>query len=219
MSSLTSTARALALGVALALVGCASAPPRDDTVFLQHQPRSILVLPPLDHTLEPAACYGALATVTRPLAELGYYVFPVAVVDAMMRQNGLPTSAEMQAVPLAKLNEIFGADAVLYLSVEDWGTSYQVLTAGTTVTLAARLIDTETGLDLWHQSVTVQKASGNGGGGLGGLLVNALATQLSSAVYDPTPEVAREAAHRLFLDPRGGLLRGPLHPEFGQDRK
>ena len=139
--------------------------------------------------------------------------------DAMMRENGLPTPDEMHAVPLPKLAEIFAPDAVLYLTVHEWGTSYQVVNSATTVTLEGRLVDADTGLDLWAGRATAVKSSGNGGGGLAGLLADALVTQISSSVYDPTPEVARVATDRLLVDPSVGLLIGPRHPEFGEAKR
>ena len=68
----------LFLGLIL-LEGCRA--PHDYSAYLDHMPRSILVLPPLNNSLEPVAPYIYLSTVTRPLAERGYYVFPVAVIS------------------------------------------------------------------------------------------------------------------------------------------
>ena len=93
----------LALALPLITIGCATPTPVDHTAFLEHVPRSILVLPPLDETMETEACAGSLSTISRPLAERGYYVFPVAMVDLMMRENGLPTAYEMHQVPLCRL--------------------------------------------------------------------------------------------------------------------
>ncbi len=62
---------------------------------------------------DSVATYGWLSTVTRPLAEAGNYVFPVAVVDELLRQNGMQTPGEMHTVPLDKVREIIGADASL----------------------------------------------------------------------------------------------------------
>ena len=83
-----------ALGLALA--GCQTVKPYDYTNFRAHPPRSILVLPPLNESTAVEGTYGYLTTVTRPVAERGYYVFPVAVADQFMKDNGLPTAAEMQ---------------------------------------------------------------------------------------------------------------------------
>ena len=68
---------------------------------------------------------------SRPLVEAGYYVFPVAVVDAFMKENGLPTAGEMHGVSLAKLREVLGADAVLYAVIENWGQKYRVISSDT----------------------------------------------------------------------------------------
>ena len=100
---------------AVLAAACNSVEPYDYTLFREHPPRSILVLPPLNNSLEVDASYSYLSTVTQPLAEQGYYVFPVAVVDALMRENGLPTPGEMHTVSLDRIADIFGADSVLLL--------------------------------------------------------------------------------------------------------
>ena len=83
---------------------------------------------------------------------MGYYVLPVAVVDALLKAEGVPLPDLMHAVPLSKLHEVYGADAVLYVTIKHWTTKYVVLNATTTVTLAYRLVDSKTGTSLWqHQ--------------------------------------------------------------------
>src|ERR1041385_2330536 len=103
------------LGVlALLFVGCANVQPVDYTAFREHRPRSILVLPPLNRSTVVEGTYGYLSTVTMPLAEMGYYVFPVSEVDEFLKENGMPTAGEMHQIPLNKVSEILGADAVLF---------------------------------------------------------------------------------------------------------
>ena len=82
----------------MALVGCKALPPYDYTAYQQHPPRSILVLPPMNESTAVEGTFGYLSTVSRPLAERGYYVFPVDVVDRLMRENGLPGAGEMHEV-------------------------------------------------------------------------------------------------------------------------
>jgi len=190
----------------------APAQPFDYTAFVAHEPRSILVLPPLDDSPEVGGTYGCLSTVTRPLAERGYYVFPVAVVDMMMRENGLSQPFDMHQVPLEKLDEIFAPDAVLYLTVKDWGTSYQILASSTTVTLEGVLVDVETGTEIWRGRKSAVK--GSGGQGLAGMLANALVEQVASSISDPSFGVSRQAAWSLFSDQRNGLLLGYYHPDY-----
>ncbi len=199
----------------LPLIGfaCQAAPKFDYSTYLEHQPRSILVLPPLDETLEVNASYGSLSTLTRPLVERGFYVFPVALVDAVLRQNGLPTPGEMHQVPLSKLREVFDPDAVLYVTVSNWGTSYQVINSQSAVTLRGVLVDASTGTELWHGEQTAARGSGDGGGGLAGLLAAAVVNQIATSISDPSRGISEQAAGMLFGNPNVGLLLGPYHPD------
>ena len=192
------------------------APPYDYSAYLEHPPKSILVLPPLNETLEVDASYGSLAAITQPLAERGFYVFPVALVDAVMRSNGRPTAGEMHQVPPQKLVEIFEPDAVLYLAVKDWGSSYQVISSQAKVTLHATLIDARSGIPLWSGAHTVVKGSGDGGGGIIGMLASAIVTQVADSISDPSRGLCRRTANELFANPRQGLLHGPYHPDYEQ---
>ena len=195
---------------------CQTPEPYDYTLFREHAPRSVLVLPPLDNTLEVDAAYAYLATVTQPLAERGYYVFPVAVVDRMLRDNGLPGPGEMHAVPLQRLGEVFGADAVLYIVLKDWGTAYQVLDSSTRVTAEAYLVDVATGTEIWRGEHTAAQSSSSGGGGLGDMLVGALVNQVFTSLADPSQDVARECNAGLFCNSHDGLLVGPYHEDYGK---
>ena len=104
---------------ALSLVACAVPVKKDYTVYKQSKPRSILVLPPLNNSPDVHASYSVLSTVTQPLSEAGYYVFPVALVDQTFRENGMSNPGEMHQAPIAKIREVFGADAALYITVSD----------------------------------------------------------------------------------------------------
>ena len=91
------------------------------------------------------ATWGMLASTALPLSEAGYYVFPVAVAEQTFKQNGLTNAADIHAVRPEKLHEIFGNDAVLYITVTEYGTSYQILDSVTTVSAKARLVDSRNG--------------------------------------------------------------------------
>ena len=201
-----------------ALSGCTSVDTYDYGLFLESDPVSILVLPPLDHSPEAGASLGCLSTVTRPLAERGYYVFPVALVDRMMRDNGLPTPYEMHSVSLSKLNEVFGADAVLYLTVEDWGTSYRILSSVTTVQITGRLVDTRSGEVIWAGGGSARRGS-SGGGHLIGALVSAVVRQVATSISDPSRDVSRAASGSMIRSSHRGFLYGPYHPRYEADRK
>jgi len=208
------------LGI-LALVGCATSTKQVDyTAFKASKPRSILVLPPVNESPEVKATYGMLSQVTFPLAESGYYVLPVALVDETFRQNGLTTPNDIQAVPPQKLHEIFGADAALYITVSQYGTKYQVVQSVTVVEASAKLIDLKMGDVLWTGSAHASSAEGNNnnGGGVIGILVSAALNQIINSVADKSFDIAGVAANRLlFAKKPDGMLYGPRSPKYQSD--
>lgn len=203
----------LTLIAALAvLTGCAVAP-YDYSALNEAKPRSVVVLPPTNSTVEVEAPYIYMSTISKPLAEKGYYVFPVAVVEAFMQENGLPTPADMNAVPIHKIREHIGADAVLYVNIEDWGQKYYLTSSEAVVKVTLNLVDTFTGKVLWDSQPFAVQASNNGGGGLIGALVGAIASQIAGSIADMTPELSRTANKAAFDSQKRGLLPGPYSPK------
>lgn len=197
----------------LLLTGCQTIKPYDYTNFRAHPPRSILVLPPLNESTAIEGTYGYLTTVSRPVAERGYYVFPVAVVDQFMKENGLPGAAEMQQAPLAKIAEVTGADAVLFLDLKQYGTQYKVLSSVVTVEVNAKLVDTRTGILLWEGHGIAQQGSG-GSGSLLGDLISAAITQALNKHSDRAHQVSRLANANLFYPEQTGLPYGPYSDKY-----
>ena len=200
--------------VAVLFTGCATKP-YDYTNFRAHRPRSILIIPPLNESTAVGGTYSYLSTVTMPISEMGFYVFPVAVVDQFFKENGMPTAGEMHQAPLEKINEVIGADAVLYITLKQYGTKYQILNSATIVVAAAKLVDTKTGLILWQGTVAAQQNS-NGSGNLLADLVTAALDQIINNAADHAHEVSR-LANAQFGVKKHGLLLGPRHPKFGTE--
>src|SRR3989338_5560103 len=111
--------------LALTMIGCAT--PKNYEKFRAANPRSILVLPPKNQSTDVRGTYSFLSTVTMPIAEKGFYIFPVTVVDQMMKENGLPSADEMHEVSLKKIKDIINPDAVLYITLEQYGSQFVVV--------------------------------------------------------------------------------------------
>lgn len=203
----------LAALVGLLAAGCQTVKPKDYTEFRKSRPTSVLVLPPVNATTDVRATYSLYTTISRPVAELGYYVFPIGVVDQYMKENGLTMPADMQQVPVPKLREVFGADAALYITIDEYGSKYQVISSNVYVKAHAKLVDLRTGLVLWENSALAQY------GGQGGL-VEALVTQVVNKLTDQAHAVAAMAS-QILVNPQNppgqGLLKGPRHPEYAKD--
>ena len=194
----------------LVVSGCVAPEPKDYSQFRENMPASILVLPPTNQSVEVNASYSVMSSITTPLAAAGYYVFPVAVVDTYFKENGLPTPADMHAAPLDKLKEVFDPDAVLYLDVKQYGQEYNVISSAAEVDVAATLVDADTGLTLWEGEGYGVQSSGDGGGGLIGILVTAAVAQAIGTTADASHGIAVRANQEMILG-REGLLLGPYH--------
>ena len=199
------------LSPAMLLVACATQKPAYDyTAFKANKPHSIVVLPPLNNSPDVGATYSVYSQLSMPLAEAGYYVLPVALVDETFKQNGLTTVADIHAVDAAKLRGIFGADAALYVTITNYGATYTVLNSVVAVSASARLVDLKTGSLLWEgtASATNNEGGNNGGGGLLGALVAAAVKQIINSSTNAAHPVAGVASARLLS---GGLYNGVLY--------
>lgn len=202
----------------LVLAGCQTVTAYDFTNFRAHPPRSILVLPPLNETTNVEGTYSYLSTVSQPVAERGYYVYPVAVVDQFMKQNGLPTAGEMQQAPLSKIAEITGADAVLFLDLKQYGSQYQIVNSVTTVEVFAKLVDTRTATLLWEGHGFAQNSGGRGSGNLVADLIAAVVAQAINSRRDTAHLVSRVANENLFFPDKTGLPYGPYSSKYDRER-
>ncbi len=197
------------------LAGCAVPQQNVDyTAFRESKPASILVLPPVNTSVDVAATAAVLSQATLPLAESGYYVVPVAVMDETFKQNGLSSADEIQELPAAKLRDIFGADAALYMTVKQYGSTYAVVSSSVTVAVDAELIDLRNGAKLWSGSKQVVQASSSGGGLLG-MLIQAVVDQVVNTLSDRSYGVAGMTNNLLLSAGQpGGMLYGPRSPRY-----
>lgn len=204
------------LAAALLLGGCATRQTYDYSAFKEARPASILVLPPLNASPDIKATYSMMSQTTAPLAESGYYVFPVTLVDETFKQNGMTVAEDIHSVSNSKLYDIFGADAALYINVKQYGTSYVVISSETRVTAEAKLVDLRSGKTLWSGSATASSAEGDSNnGGLLGMLVKAVIRQIIETVSSQGHLIAgRTSARLLSAGMPNGILYGPRSPMY-----
>lgn len=198
------------------LSGCATQTPYNYSAFKAAAPRSILILPPNNLSPDVNAPSAVLAQMTKPIAEAGYYVIPVALMDASFKENGVHNGAEAQGVNPKKLQEIFAADAALYTDITEYGSSYRLISAETAVTLRAKLVDLRTGIILWEGTARASSSeqNNNSGGGLAGLLIQAAVQQVVNQLADNGYTYAGVASLRLLSPGHNGLLYGPRSPKY-----
>ena len=220
MFKLRRTGALALLCAAMLLGGCATQrQPYDYTAFKQAKPASLLVLPPLNQSPEVKGGIGVWSQATLPLAEAGYYVMPVSLVEETFRENGLTTAADIHALDRAKLREVFGADAAVYLTVQQYGTSYAVVSSNTVVAVEGRIVDLRSGELLWQGKATASSAEQqqSNQAGLVGLLVQAVVSQIIASSTDAGYRYAGIASNRLLSGGVfNGVLYGPRSPNYGK---
>jgi hypothetical protein len=199
------------LGLALALGGCATMQPvgPDISAFNQAAPRSILIVPPINHSLDVDAPTYMLSTLAIPLAEKGFYVFPVNTTKVILEHEGFYEGDQIQQQPTQDLAKLFGADAVLYVTINRWDAQYLVLQTTVTVDFDYRIVNHD-GTELWkaHQAMTYQPQQSSSGNAIAALVAAAVSAAVTRAKPDDMPLV-RQANTAAIVTGPNAIPDGP----------
>ena len=181
--------------------------------FLSAAPRSILVVPVVNNSVEVTAADYMLSTVTVPFAERGYYVFPVNLVKRVLEDDGLADSSLVHKAPASKLAALFGADAVLYITIEQWDSKYALLTTIVTVGINYQIRDGKTDALLWENKEKMVYDPNSTGGSSGNPIADIVVMLVKAAMTKALPQyvpLARQAnAMAVMTYPGSGLPVGP----------
>ncbi len=178
----------------------------------EEKPVSILVMPPINNTSNVEAKDLLYTSVSRNIAETGYYVIsPLIAMDVLRNESAYDAEYFMNS-SLGKFKEYFGVDAVVFAIIENWAkegwiihtkVNYMMKSTTTNEILFERSCDLH--LDLMKNSGT---------GGLLGVLVDAIATAVDVAMTEHI-EAVRYANHYVFDD----LPYGKYSPLYMLDKE
>lgn len=210
-----------ALGILAILSGCATAPVerKDYSEFRKANPRSVVVVPVVNRSVDVDAPDYFLSTIVRPIAERGYYVFPVNLTKRLMEDDGLSDADLVHNSDATRLASLFGADSVLYVSIERWDSKYAVFATVTTVELSYTLKSGITGRELWKntQKLAYNPTEGQSQGGLAGLIAKAVVAAIEKAKPNYIP-LARQVNATAMYGLGQGLPAGPLDSMHQKDQ-
>jgi len=205
------TARTLLLLLVVVLTGCAIAPAKKDlSAFNAAAPRSILVVPAINKTLDVDAPNYLLSTLTVPLAEKGFYVFPVNTAKFVLEQEGYYEGEQIHRQPPEALAKLFGADAVLYVTINRWDAQYAVLAATVTVEFDYRMVASN-GTEIWQANQRMQYSpqnSNSGGHPLAILITAAINAAVTRAAPNYLP-LTQQANQMVFVLGPNAIPNGP----------
>jgi hypothetical protein len=198
--------------------GCASKPVThyNYSAFREADPHSILVVPPINNAVDVDAPAFYLSTISRPVGERGYYIFPVAMTKGLLEEEGLSDANLVHQADPRVLAEMFGADSILYVTIQRWDAQYLVVSTQVTVEFDYLLRDGKTGDELWSGKQNRVYSSDSGGGGLAGLIADAIVAAVEKANPRYVP-LAKQANMEATGKAHYGVPAGKYHPKYGLD--
>lgn len=207
--------------------GCALKPVTKEVehpLIYRGGPVAILVLPPMNRTFDVEVKELYAATIAEPLSLCGYYVLPIEVTSDILKMEGVYDTELLLNTSPQKFKTYFGADAVLYTTIDHWNVMDMMVAAtveGKPVYHSFFLMDiqfmlksTSSGKTLWkcHREVEIDMDK----------RMSFLAQVIFAILMDDR-EVFRTKyfidyameANQIALET---LLDGKYHPIYGMDR-
>ena len=177
----------------------------------EEKPITLLVMPPINNSANVEAKDLLYTSISRPLAEAGYYVIsPLLAMDVLKAESAYDSEMFFDA-PLTAFQNFFGADAVVFSVIDSWTKKglgiqtkirYVIKSAYTNEILFDRSCDLY--LDLSINSGT---------GGALGALIDLAASVINTAATDHII-AARKANYFIVRD----IPRGKYSPQYMQDK-
>ena len=177
----------------------------------EEKPVTLLVMPPINNSTNVEAKDLLYTSISRPLAEAGYYVIsPLLAMDILKAESAYDSENFFDA-PLTAFNNYFGADAVVFSIIDSWAKKglgiqtkirYVIKSAYTNEILFDRSCDLY--LDLSIDS---------GSGGALGALIDLAASAINTAATDHII-AARKANYYILRD----IPRGKYSPDYMSDK-
>lgn len=195
------------------LTGCVAQPVKQDmSAFKAAAPRSILVVPTINKSLDVDAPNYVLAALPVPIANKGYYVFPVNTTKYVLEQEGFYEGERIHQMAAPDLAKLFGADAVLYVSINRWDAQYAFITTVVTVEFDYRLVSKD-GAEIWKESkrMQYQPQNNNSGSPIAMLVVAVINAAVTRAAPNYMP-LTRQANQEVFISGVNAIPDGPYRP-------
>lgn len=187
---------------------------KDYTKFYNENPKSILIVPVINKSVDVTASDYFLATISKPVAERGFYVYPINLVKRILEDDGLADANLVHSANPKKLGELFGADTILYITIDKWTAEYAILSTSVKVAFQYSLKSGKTGEELWSaQEAMVYTPQNNSSGNP---LVDLISAAITAGVTKAAPNyipLAQQANGNAIFRVNQGLPSGPYAPK------
>ena len=171
-------------------------------MYDDRKPLSVLVIPAINNSTAAEATDYFNVTITEPLSNVGYYTMPVEIVKDIFLKEGIVDSTMIKGLPTTIFKKNFGADAVLFVTINKWDKQYIVLAGNVTVSMDYVMLSTETSEIIWQYSATQTIDTTAESSGF--IIADLIATAITTATTDYVP-IAKQANFQAFTAlPHGG---------------
>lgn len=151
--------------------------------YQKQRPLSILVLPPVNQTPQEGVEDVVYPLFVRAIGEKGYYVYSPEYVQEIFHRNKLQEAGRIHALPYKKFYDVFGPDAILYITVEEWAAKYYLIGNQINTQIFARLVDAKTGVELFNMRYQYAYDPAAAQSSIAGRVIVALASKFSEKSY------------------------------------
>ena len=180
----------------------------------ENMPGVILVMPPINNTSHVEAKELLYTSISRPLAEAGYYVIsPLLAMDILKAESAYDSELFIDK-PLTVFRNYFGADAVVFSQIDDWtkrGFAIDTKIRYIIKSAITNEIIFERSCQL-HLDLSVN-TNNNNKNNTWALLADLTASVINTAVTDHIV-AARKANYYIFRD----IPRGKYSPDYLKDK-
>jgi hypothetical protein len=174
-----------ALGILAGIVFFAGCTPKFFLIpeYQKQRPLSVLVLPPVNQTPQEGVEDVVYPIFVRAIGEKGYYVYSPEYVQEIFHRNKLQEAGRIHALPYKKFYDVFGPDAILYITVEKWAAKYYLIGNMIDTQIFARLIDAKTGVELFNMRYQYTYDPAAAQSSIAGKLIVAIASKFAEKSY------------------------------------
>jgi hypothetical protein len=166
------------------------------------KPLSVLVIPAINNSTAAEATDFFNVTITEPLSNVGYYTMPVEIVKDIFQKEGIVDSTMIKGLPTSIFKKNFGADAVLFVTINKWDKQYIVLAGNVSVSMDYVMLSTETSEVIWSYSATQTIDTTAESSGF--IMLDIISTAITTATTDYVP-IAKQVNYQAFTAlPHGG---------------
>ena len=183
------------------------------TNMYDEKPISILIMPPINRSVNVEAKELFYSSLIVPLSQKGYYVFPPLLTMDVLKEESAYDAEMFLNNSMKHIGILFDVDAVLFTTIHEW--TKTTVVAQIRIVIEYTLKSAKTDEILFNSTGDIiysPKANSNTGSLLGDLVANALSNMLTTAMTEEI-EIGRKCNDYTL----GDIPAGKYSPSWGMD--